>query len=112
MLTRATRLGQAAGDPVAGPRGLHPAYLIVMLPHGLITVSLVTALYTRLSEAASRDDHAAVMRYHHQGLRLPSVLLVPGVILVGVLAPYVAVDLLLQEHPRRRPAPSPSCSPA
>jgi putative peptidoglycan lipid II flippase len=90
VLTRATSLGQAAGDPVAGIAAFNPALLIVMLPHGLITVSLVTALYTRLSEAASRGDHASVMRYHHQGLRLPSVLLVPGVILVGVLAPYVA----------------------
>jgi putative peptidoglycan lipid II flippase len=90
VLTRATSLGQAAGDPVAGIAAFNPALLIVMLPHGLITVSLVTALYTRLAEAASREDHAAVMRYHHQGLRMPSVLLVPGVVLAGVLAPYVA----------------------
>ena len=61
-----------------------------MLPHGLITVSLVTALYTRLSEAASRGDHDEVMRLHGRGLRLPSVILVPGVVLIGVLAPYVA----------------------
>ena len=90
VLTRATSLGQAAGDSVAGIAAFNPALLIVMLPHGLITVSLVTALYTRLAEAASHEDHAAVMRYHHQGLRMPSVLLVPGVILAGVLAPYVA----------------------
>jgi putative peptidoglycan lipid II flippase len=78
VLTRATSLGQAEGDPVAGIAAFNPALLIV------------TALYTRLSEAASHGDHTAVMRYHHQGLRLPSVLLVPGVVLVGVLAPYVA----------------------
>ena len=36
------------------------------------------------------------MRYHHQGLRLPSVLLVPAVILVGVLAPYVAATLFFK----------------
>ena len=89
VLTRATSLGQAAGDPVAGVAAFNPALLIVMLPHGIITVSLVTALYTRIAEAASHGDHAGVMRYHHQGLRLPSVLLVPGVVLVGVLAPYV-----------------------
>ena len=96
MLTRATQLGQAAGDPVAGLAAFNPALLIAMLLHGLITVSLITALYTRLSEAASRGDHAAVMRYHHQGLRLPSVLLVPGVVLVGVLAPYVAATLFFK----------------
>jgi putative peptidoglycan lipid II flippase len=96
VLTRATQLGQAAGDPVAGLAAFNPAYLIAMLLHGLITVSLITALYTRLSEAASRNDHASVMRYHHQGLRLPSVLLVPAVILVGVLAPYVAATLFFK----------------
>ena len=90
VLTRATRLGEAAGEPTAGLAAFNPALLIVMLPHGLITVSLVTALYTRLSEAASRDDHSAVLRYHGQGLRMPSVVLVPAVVLIGVLAPYVA----------------------
>ncbi len=93
VLTRATKLGEAAGDPVAGLAAFNPALLIAMLLHGLITVSLITALYTRLSEAASRGDHAQVLRYHHQGLRLPSVILVPGVVFVGVLAPYVAATL-------------------
>ena len=90
VLTRATDLGERAGDPTAGLAAFNPALLLVMLPHGLITVSLVTALYTRLSEAASRDDHDEVMRLHGRGLRLPSVILVPGVVLIGVLAPYVA----------------------
>jgi putative peptidoglycan lipid II flippase len=93
VLTRATTLGEAAGDPVAGLAAFNPALLISMLLHGLIKVSLITALYTRLSEAASRGDHALVLRYHHQGLRLPSVILVPGVVFVGVLAPYVASTL-------------------
>ena len=93
MLTRATTLGEAAGIPVAGLAAFNPALLIAMLLHGLITVSLITALYTRLSEAASRGDHAQVMRYHHQGMRLPAVILVPGVVFVGVLAPYVAATL-------------------
>ena len=69
VLTRATRLGEASGEPVAGLAAFNPALLIVMLPHGLVTVSLVTALYTRLSEAASREDHGEVLRYHRQGLR-------------------------------------------
>jgi putative peptidoglycan lipid II flippase len=90
VLTRATRLGVADGEPAAGIAAFAPALLIVMLPHGLVTVSLVTALYTRLSEAASHGDHAAVLRYHDQGLRLPSIILVPGIVLLGVLAPYVA----------------------
>ena len=90
VLTRATKLGELSGDPTAGLAAFNPALLLVMLPHGLVTVSLVTALYTRLSEAASRDDHDEVMRLHARGLRLPSVILVPSVVLIGVLAPQVA----------------------
>ena len=96
VLTRATNLGVDAGDPVAGLAAFNPALLITMLLHGLITVSLITALYTRLSEAAARGDSAEVMRYHHQGMRLPSVILVPGVVFVGVLAPYVAATLFFK----------------
>ena len=96
VLTRATDLGKDAGDPVAGLAAFNPALLITMLLHGLITVSLITALYTRLSEAAARGDSAEVMRYHHQGMRLPSVILVPGVVFVGVLAPYVAATLFFK----------------
>lgn len=90
VLTRATDLGVVSGDPAAGLAAFNPALLLVMLPHGLVTVSLVTALYTRLSEAAGRGDHDEVMRLHGRGLRLPSVILVPGVVLIGVLAPHVA----------------------
>ena len=96
VLTRATRLGVAGGDPVAGLAAFTPALLVAMLLHGLITVSLITALYTRLSEAASRNDSARVLAYHSQGLRLPSVILVPGVLFVGVLAPYVAATLFFK----------------
>ena len=96
VLTRATQLGQAAGDPAPGLAAFNPALLIAMLLHGLITVSLITALYTRLSEAAAHGDSALVMRYHHQGLRMPSVILVPGVVFVGVLAPYVAATLFFK----------------
>lgn len=90
VLTGTTRRGTELGESVAGLTAFSQALLIVMLPHGLITVSLVTALYTRLSEAASRGDHRQVMRYHDQGMRLPSVLIVPMIVLMGVLAPYVA----------------------
>ncbi len=96
VLTRATSLGQAAGDPAPGLAAFGPALLIAMMLHGLITVSLITALFTRLSEAASHGDSAQVMRYHDQGLRLPSVILVPGVVFVGVLSPYVASTLFFK----------------
>ncbi len=89
ILTRTTQLGKDAGVQVPGLTTFFNAQLMMMLPHGLVTVSLVTALYTRLSEAAAVHDDAAVMGYHAQGLRLPAVLLVPGVALVVATAPFV-----------------------
>ena len=90
VLTRASALGARSGENVPGLFAFTNAQFIVLLPHGLVTVSLVTALYTRLSEAASLGDDRAVVRYHHQGMRTPSVLLVPGVALALAFAPLVA----------------------
>ena len=90
VLTRASALASRSGESVPGLFAFTNAQFIVLLPHGLVTVSLVTALYTRLSEAASEGDDAAVVRYHHQGMRMPSVLLVPGVALALAFAPLVA----------------------
>ena len=89
VLTRASDLGDQAGVTTAGMASFAPALLMTMLPHGLVTVSLVTALYTRLSQAASEEDHATVVRYHRQGLRLPAVILLPTVALVLATVPVV-----------------------
>lgn len=89
VLTRATQLGDDAGVTVPGLASFLNAQLMMMLPHGLVTVSLVTALYPRLSEAAAVADTRRVMRYHEQGLRTPAVLILPGVALVLVTAPLV-----------------------
>ncbi|HSF97592.1 MAG TPA: lipid II flippase MurJ [Ornithinibacter sp.] len=90
VLTGTTSRGAAIGESVAGLTAYSQAFLIVMLPHGLVTVSLVTALYTSLSEAASRSDARQVRRYHDQGMRLPAVIIVPGIAFMAVLAPYIA----------------------
>lgn len=90
VLTRASEIGEQSGQDVPGLFAFTNAQFIVLLPHGLVTVSLVTALYTKLSEAASVGDDRAVVRYHDQGMRMPSVLLVPGVAIAFAFAPLVA----------------------
>ena len=90
VLTSASQAGDRAGLDVPTLATYLNAYLIIMLPQGLVTVSLVTALYTRLSEAAAVGDARAVVRYHDQGMRLPAVFLVPIVALALGLAPLVA----------------------
>jgi putative peptidoglycan lipid II flippase len=90
VLSAASEAGDAIGQRVPSLATFQNAYLIVTLPHGLITVSLVTALYTRLSEAAAENDGPAVVRYHDQGMRMPAVFLLPVTALALTLAPLVA----------------------
>ncbi|MGG5259009.1 murein biosynthesis integral membrane protein MurJ [Phycicoccus avicenniae] len=96
VLTNAADEGARQGLSTAGIAAFNPAQLLMMLPHGLVTVSLVTALYTQLSEAASRGDDAAVMRQHEQGLRIPAPLLLPVVALVLATVPLVTATLFFR----------------
>lgn len=96
VLTNAADEGARQGLPTAGIAAFSPAQLLMMLPHGLVTVSLVTALYTQLSEAASRGDDATVMRQHEQGLRIPAPLLLPVVALVLATVPLVTATLFFR----------------
>ncbi|WP_156822667.1 murein biosynthesis integral membrane protein MurJ [Demetria terragena] len=66
---------QAAGEPGKGAQEY--AYLLFMLPHSLLTVSLVTALFTRMSKAANAQNHPLVRRDMREGLRLIGVATIP-----------------------------------
>ncbi|WP_432494844.1 murein biosynthesis integral membrane protein MurJ [Kineococcus auxinigenes] len=70
-----------------------PAYLLFMLPHSLVAVSLVTALFTRISSSAASGDTAAVRRDFSSGAR---TVLVAGVLATAALValgPWVGVAL-------------------
>ncbi|MFC8502948.1 murein biosynthesis integral membrane protein MurJ [Pedococcus sp. NPDC057267] len=80
VLTRATGLLDRSHQIGAGKATYSNAFLLFMLPHSLITLSLVTALFTRMSTAASAGRTAEVVADLGRGLRLPAVLLVPGMV--------------------------------
>lgn len=85
VMTRAGDLLDERAQVGAGVTAYGLAFLLFMLPHSLITVSLVTALFTRLSQAAHRGDTAEVVADLGRGIRMPAVLLVPGTLLALVL---------------------------
>lgn len=68
----------------AGRGAYDNAFLLFMLPHSLITVSLVTALFTRMSRAAAVGNQDEVRRDVSLGLRLTGVatVLATGVVFV------------------------------
>ncbi len=92
VLTRANHI--MAGEHVvgAGKAAYGLAFLIFMLPHSLVTLSLVTALFTRMSHAAHAGRTRDVVGDLGRGLRMPAVILVPltvGTPLFGALVSYV-----------------------
>lgn len=93
VLTRASQRADRAGLDAPDLTSFQLALLVMMLAHGLVTVSLVTALFTPMSAAASRGDDAELLRLRERGLRMPAVLLVPGVALVLALAPLITATM-------------------
>lgn len=94
VLTGALHAAQAEGVEGAGLTAYANAFLLFMLPHGIITVSLVTALFTRISHAAHDDDTAAVTADLRRGLTMPGVLLVPGTAAILLVAPHLLAAVL------------------
>ena len=77
----------------AGRGAYDNAFLLFMLPHSLITVSLVTALFTRMSRAAAAGDTTEVRRDVSVGLRLTGVATILATGAVLVLGPDMASTL-------------------
>jgi len=94
VLTRASELAKRADITAAGKASYDNAFLLFMLPHSLITVSLTTALFVRLANAARRGDTREVVADLGHGLRAPAPLTVPIAIAGIFFAPYAVKTLL------------------
>ena len=95
VLTYAGQAGVLAGLEVPGKISYTNALLIFMLPHGLVTVSLVTALFTRMSRAAHAGDLGEVRADVDRGMRLTAVATVPATVGAFVLG-FAATATLYQ----------------
>ncbi|MET9465293.1 murein biosynthesis integral membrane protein MurJ [Streptomyces sp. NPDC006544] len=82
----AVEAGLAGG---AGYTAYSNAYLLWMVPQGIVTVSLVTALMPRMSAAATDGDLAGVRRDVSYALRSSAALVVPAAAVFAALAPWV-----------------------
>lgn len=77
------------GDPGTGYTIYSQSYLLVMVPHAVVTVSLATAILPRLSARAADADLAGVSRSLASALRTALAVIVP----FAMLVPLVARDL-------------------
>ncbi|MFF4836018.1 murein biosynthesis integral membrane protein MurJ [Streptomyces sp. NPDC001315] len=92
----ATTAGQrAAAEGIDGGAGFSAygnAYLLWAVPHGIVTVSLVTALMPRMSRSAADGDTAGVRRDVSHALRGSAAAVVPAAcVLLAVAEPTMAV---------------------
>jgi len=84
----------AAGNGVAPGKSIYdPAFLLFMLPHSLVTVSLVTALFTRMARAAAADRIDDVRSDLSLGLRLTGVFTVLATAAFLALGPDLTATL-------------------
>lgn len=82
-----TRLATTAGlDGGPGYGAYNNAYALWVVPHGIITVSVVTALMPRMSAAAADGDTAAVRRDVSHALRVCASAVVPAACAMFALA--------------------------
>lgn len=87
-----TRVASGASGQDASVAVMAAAWLIFMLPHSIITVSLVTVFYPRMSEHAAAGDTAALRDDVGQALRIVLLVLVlANAALFAAAAPFSAV---------------------
>ncbi|MCA0438284.1 MAG: murein biosynthesis integral membrane protein MurJ [Austwickia sp.] len=76
-LAVASQVLNSVTDGHVGRLGFDSAFFLFMTPHGLISVSLATALFTAMSSAAARQDLYGVRTHLRRGLRLIGVATIP-----------------------------------
>jgi putative peptidoglycan lipid II flippase len=90
------KLAQMAADngtDAAGPLIYNNAFLIFMMAHGIVAVSVITALMPRMAAAAAEHRHGDLVDQLSLGTRLTAVVLVPATVAYVVLGRPLAVTL-------------------
>lgn len=88
-----------SGYIVAGKAIYDVAFLVIMLPQSLIVVSLVTAMFTRMSEKASASDVAGVRSDLSLALRTVAVFTMPAAAIFLVLGNVIARAVTFAAQP-------------
>ncbi|MDD4867206.1 MAG: murein biosynthesis integral membrane protein MurJ [Mycobacterium sp.] len=99
-----SQLGLVVGNQVAsaaaasGPAIYNYTWLVLMLPYGMIGVTVLTVVMPRLSRNAAADDTAAVLGDLSLATRLTLVTLVPIVAFMTVGGPAIGSALFAYGH--------------
>lgn len=78
---------------IPGPLVYANALFVFMVPHSFVALSIITALYPRISRAAHEGDTTLLRREYARGLTVPTALTLPAS--VGLMTFAVPVTVLL-----------------
>jgi putative peptidoglycan lipid II flippase len=95
---------QPSTDFVAGISVYASAFFIFMVPHGFVALSVITAIYPRMSRAVHDADRTTLRAEYRRGLALPTVLTIPATFALVVFALPVVTLLFSSRDPREVPA--------
>jgi putative peptidoglycan lipid II flippase len=91
FVVRLASSGTAGGDPTGtGYTVYSQTFLIMMVPHAIVTVSLTTAILPALARRANADDLAGLGGLLSSTVRTALVVVVPFAALLPVVAPALA----------------------
>ena len=93
LATGVNAVSQNEGLTAAGLTSYTNAHLMFILPHSVITVSIVAALLPRMSRAAHELDYRDLARDLSAGMRFASALIVPSAVALIVLGTQAGVLL-------------------
>jgi putative peptidoglycan lipid II flippase len=86
-------LSRVSGGDTASVLAFNNVFLLTMMAHGIIGVSVMTALLPKMSAAAADGRYADVSADLSRGIRLTATALAPIAVVYGVLAAPIAVTL-------------------
>ena len=94
LANNAGAVAESHGVRGAGSTAYANAHLMFILPHSIVTVSVITALMPRMSRAAHAGNLAAVRHDLARGMRLVAAAMIPATVLLILLGPRIAQLLL------------------
>jgi putative peptidoglycan lipid II flippase len=94
----ATAAGRAQGPGGSGFSPYTYAFVLFSLPYAVISVSVITALFPRMSRSAADGDRAGVASTLAHGLNLSAVLLVPATVALVALGPLLGTVVFSYGH--------------
>jgi putative peptidoglycan lipid II flippase len=104
VMWHASNQQDEVGRFVPGVSVYNSALFVFMVPHGFVALSVITAIYPRVSAAVHAGDTATVRREYVRGLLVPAALTMPATFALAVFASPIVHFLFTSKDPAELPA--------